>query len=92
MFFYTVDYLLYQLQTNSSWLNTFKWIANIGMYISAIMISFSVAVSASTGPFIGFLIAHIIWLIAAVAMRDKPLLALNGFFIPLDLYAIAIRL
>jgi len=91
MFFHAVDYLLYHLQTDSVWLNRIKWFANINMYISAIMISFSIAFSASAWAFVGFFIAHIIWLVAAFAMKDKPLMALNGFFIPLDLYAMVIR-
>ena len=92
MFFHAIDYLMLHLQTDSIWLNRLKWFANITMYISAIMISFSVVYSVSVWPFIGFLIAHTIWLISAFAMKDKPLMALNGFFIPLDLYAMAIRL
>ena len=92
MFFYTLDYLLCQFQGNPVWLNRFKWFANINMYISAILISFSVSFSSSAWAFGGFFVAHVIWLAAATAMKDKPLMALNGFFIPLDLYAMAIRL
>ena len=91
MFFYSLEYLLYQLQSNSVWMNRFKWFANINMYISAIMISVSATLAASAWVFIGFFVAHIIWLVAGFAMKDKPLMALNGFFIPLDLYAMAIR-
>lgn len=87
-----VEFLLLKLQYDQLWLERFKWFANINMYISAILVSFSVALSSNPYTFFGFLIAHMCWLIAAVVIKDKPLMALNGFFIPLDIYAISIRI
>jgi hypothetical protein len=69
-----------------------KWIANIGVMISAVLVSASVALSAQPLTFIGFLVAHIMWLFAGIIMKDKPIMALNAFFIVIDIYAILIRL
>jgi len=91
MFFHALEYSIFQLRTNTEWFERLKWFANINMYISAILLSFSVSWSTTPTAFIGFLIAHIIWVFAGIAMKDKPIIALNGFFIPLDLYAMAIR-
>jgi len=91
MFFHALEYSIFQLHTNPKWLERLKWFANINIYISAILLSFSVALSAMPTAFIGFFVAHIIWVFAGIVMKDKPIIALNGFFIPLDLYAMAIR-
>ena len=92
MFFYALEYFVFHLKTNPEWLERFKWFANVNMYISAILISVSAALSAEAATFIGFFVAHIIWIFAGILMKDKPLIALNGFFIPLDMYAMIIRL
>lgn len=62
------------------------------MFISAVLISVSVTIANSPFSFLGFLAAHCIWLVAALAEgRDKPLIWLNLTFIPIDLWAIGIR-
>lgn len=69
-----------------------KWVANIFMYISAITLSISITASLIPITYIGFLIAHIIWSFFAWKTRDMPLLGQFLFFIPIDLYAMYIRL
>lgn len=92
MFFYSVDFLYSQLHTNEVWLDRMKWLANICVMLSAILVSSSVALSTQPLTFIGFLVAHVLWLIAGMIMKDKPIMALNAFFIIIDMYAIIIRL
>jgi len=92
MFFYSVEFLYSQLHTNDVWLNRLKWLANVCVMLSAILVSASVSLSAQPLTFIGFLVAHVMWLFAGIIMKDKPIMALNAFFIIIDIYAIGIRL
>jgi len=69
-----------------------KWFATFGVCASAFVVSFSVEMSMEPQAFYGFFIAHVVWIVAALAMRDKPLIALNVFFLFVDIYAIIIRL
>jgi len=92
LFIQSVAFLLTQLTTNAVWLERWKWIANVFVMVSAAGISFSVALSLNPATFIGFLVAHIMWVFAGVIMKDKPIIALNGFFILIDIYAMIIRL
>ena len=72
--------------------NMFKWIANVCIFISAIGVSVSVEVAEMSVTFLGFFVAHIIWAWMAIIMKDKPLVYLNLFFLPLDIWAMVIRL
>ncbi len=38
-----------------------------------------------------FLVGHILWFKAGFDAQDKTLIALNGMYIPFDLYAIVLR-
>lgn len=69
-----------------------KWLANAFMYASAITLSISVSASLVPATYIGFLIAHIIWAFFAWKIKDKPLFTQFLLFIPIDLYAMYIRL
>lgn len=69
-----------------------KWLANIFMGVSAIALSISITASLIPITYMGFLIAHIIWAFIAWKIKDNPLLAQFLFFIPVDLYAMYIRL
>ncbi len=69
-----------------------KWVANVFMYISAIVLSISVAASLLPITYVGFLLAHIIWSFFAWKIKDNALLAQFLLFIPIDLYAMYIRL
>lgn len=86
------DHARLMLATNHAWQETVKWMATIFMTLSAMTVSFSVSLSASAFVFSGFLLGHILWGLSAYAMREKALLALNVGFIPIDIYAIWIRL
>jgi uncharacterized membrane protein len=92
LFIQSIAFLLTQLTTNAVWLERWKWIATAFVMMSAAVVSFSIALSLNPATFIGFLIAHIMWTFAGVIMKDKPIIALNGFFILIDVYAIIIRL
>jgi len=70
----------------------FKWFGNLTAYISAILVSFSVHLANDPLTFIGFLISHVIWSVIALRMREWALFGLNFCFIPIDIYAIWIRL
>ncbi len=69
-----------------------KWLANIFIYVSAVLLSVSITASLQPITYIGFLIAHIIWLFFAWKSSDKPLFYQFLFFIPIDLAAMYIRL
>jgi len=69
-----------------------KWLANIFMYVSAITLSISITASLLPITYVGFLIAHVVWSFFAWKIKDNALLAQFLFFIPIDLYAMYIRL
>ena len=92
MFFDTVQFLYYKLKSDEKLLSQMKWLATACIVISAAVISFSVELSLQSSTFIGFLFAHILWTIAGVIMKDKPIIVLNACFIPIDIYAMIIRL
>jgi ABC-type enterochelin transport system permease subunit len=69
-----------------------KWLANAFMLVSAIGISVSVAAALAPVTYLGFLLAHIIWAFFAWKIDDRALLAQFIFLMPIDLYAMYIRL
>jgi hypothetical protein len=87
-----LDYLAMRLATEPPWQEIVKWVATSFIVISAMAISFSVPLSMHIGPFVGFFIGHILWIIVGSVQRDRPIIALNVFFIPIDIYAMMIRL
>lgn len=91
-FIFSVQYVWFLINYNQKAQEITKWLANIFMYISAITLSLSVAASLLPITYIGFLIAHIIWAFFAWKIKDNALLASFIFFIPIDLYAMYIRL
>ncbi len=68
-----------------------KWVANICMYLSAIVLAVSIPMATQPDAYIGFLIAHIVWAFFAFKIKDTALFWQFAFFIPFDLYAIYIR-
>lgn len=68
-----------------------QWLANAFLMLSAVLVTISIRMCLSIYPFIGFLVAHILWLVMAVHIDIQPLAWQNGFFIILDSYAILIR-
>ena len=69
-----------------------KWLANSFILVSAVIISISITASLMPITYVGFLLAHVIWGFFAWKIEDKPLFAQFMLFIPIDLYAIYIRL
>jgi len=62
------------------------------MALSAVMVSFSPSLSQQSAAFLGFFFGHVLWATMGTIKRDWPLIAVNAFFIPIDLYAMYIRL
>lgn len=91
-FLFSIQYVWILVNYDRTAQQTAKWLANIFMYISAITLSISISASLLPITYLGFLIAHVIWSYFAWKINDKPLLAQFLFFIPIDLYAMYIRL
>ena len=91
-FIFSVQYVWLLINYDKKSQEIAKWLANVFMYISAIAISISVAASVMSVTYLGFLFAHIIWAFFAWKIKDRPLFAQFLFFIPVDLYAMYIRL
>lgn len=87
-----LEHTALMLETNNAWREVTKWLGNAFIIISALVVSFSVEMAMEPIAFLGFLLGHITWFTAATIMRDKALIALNGFFLFVDSYAIFIRL
>ena len=68
-----------------------KWAATAFITLSALQVSLKIQWSSAWWAYIGFVIGHVCWAIAAIIMKEWALLVLNGSFIFLDLYAIYIR-
>ena len=86
------EHIILMLSTSANWQVAFKWLATAFMAISALTVSFSVEWAGCSIAFVGFLMGHILWAMSAVPMKENALLALNVGFIPVDLYAMYIRL
>jgi len=91
-FIFSVQHVWLLINYNKKAQEIAKWCANAFMYVSAILLSVSVAASLIPVTYIGFLIAHIIWAFFAWKIKDIPLFTQFIFFIPIDLYAMYIRL
>jgi len=69
-----------------------KWVANIFMFVSAFAMSVSLTAALHPLTYVGFLIAGIIWAFYAVKIKDNVLFAQFLFCIPVNIYAMYIRL
>ncbi|WP_341744574.1 hypothetical protein [Azonexus hydrophilus] len=69
-----------------------KWAGTVLFAIGAIAISVLPQTAESWIPFAGFAIGHAMWLGAGFLMSDKAVMALNGMYLPIDFYAIIVRL
>jgi len=69
-----------------------KWVANAFILVTAIVLSVSIAASLMPITYMGFLIAHVIWGFFAWKIKDNALLTQFLILIPIDLYAMYIRL
>ena len=72
-----------------------NWIGYVGTFLfmaGALVISASPAWSGHPGPFAIFLVGHALWCALGYLTHERPLLILNGLYIGLDLWALAIRL
>lgn len=87
-----IDYIKHSLLVDARWQEGVKWAGTALIAASAVLVSFFPALSHHASPFIGFFFGHILWTSMGIVLRDKPLVAVNGFFIPIDIYAMYIRL
>ena len=69
-----------------------KWIATIFVVSGGWFVSISISLSTHFWPYILFGCGHILWSVFAYRIKDMPLFWLNIGLIPLDIYAIYIRL
>lgn len=88
---HSLEYLLYELRTDDRLLERFKWLGNISVYAGAVAVSTSIAFAQQAWPFMLYFVGNIVWLIAALTMKDKPLFWMNLFLTGLNSYAIWIR-
>lgn len=89
---YLQVFLTYKLSTDQVFEDRFKLIANWQLYIAAILVSASASLAATAWVFFLFLGGHAFWLFVGLAMQDKRIIQLHSFFIPINLWAIGIRL
>lgn len=68
-----------------------RWIGTALFAIGSVVISVSPNMGLVSFPFFLFLVGHILWFKAGFDAQDKTLIALNGMYIPFDLYAIVLR-
>jgi hypothetical protein len=90
--FHAYNYLTYLLLMNQAAFEKFKWIGNITTYVAGLAVGVSLSAATEAWPFALYIVGNLVWFIAAVIMRDRPLFWLNLFFIAANAYAILIRL
>lgn len=89
---YLQTFLSYKLSTDKKFEDKFKLIANWQLYVAAILVSASASLATQAWVFMLFLGGHAFWLFAGLAMQDKRIIQLHSFFIPINLWAIGVRL
>lgn len=73
--------------------NILQWIAVGCMTIGAYIISISPTLAANSSLcFSLFLIGHVLWLWHGIIIKEKSMIYFNITLIPLDIYAMIIRL
>ncbi len=73
--------------------NLLKWTATVLMILGAFLISVSPELAADSAPTYSiFMVVHIIWASYAIIMKEYSLLWMNIGLLPIDFYAIGIRL
>lgn len=70
---------------------TIKWTGTALFAIGGISISVWVETAAMAWPFICFAVGHWLWFVAGIALKDNSLIALNFMYLPLDSYAVFLR-
>lgn len=69
-----------------------KWVGTALFAIGGIAISVWVEVAAMVWPFMCFAIGHTLWFVAGIVLKDKSLIGLNAMYLPLDSYAVFLRI
>gem|GEM_PF-6197960 len=69
-----------------------KWFGTAMFLFSSIIVSAFPSMSGEWWPFAGFMFGHCLWTAAGLHMKDGAVIALNALYIPIDIYAILIRL
>lgn len=89
---YLFHYLEVLCNSNRKLFDAIKWSGNIWFYTGAVLVSASAYLSSQSWVFVTFLLGHITWLFAGYVMRDRPLFFQNLVFIPIDSWAVLVRL
>ncbi|MDP3008248.1 MAG: hypothetical protein Q8N30_04155 [Methylococcales bacterium] len=71
---------------------TAKWSGTVLFMVGSFLISAVPSLGMVWWPFFTFFVGHILWSIAGIMMKDRAVLALNIMYLPIDVYAICIRL
>lgn len=69
-----------------------KWFGTAMFLFSSIIVSAFPSMAAEWWPFAGFMFGHCLWTVAGIHMKDGAVVTLNAMYIPIDIYAIFIRL
>ena len=89
---YAIDYFNHYFRVNDAAFQRFKWIANVFVFTGATCISTSPVFSQQPWPFFLATIGSVLWLWAAIIMRDRALTMFNMFFIFIQTWATLVRL
>lgn len=69
-----------------------KWSGVALFAVASVFISFYPNEGGNWLPFFGFAVGHSLWLLAGILVNDKALMVLNGMYLPIDVYAVYVRL
>ena len=90
--FFALQHLTDSCRVNKALFNSIKWFGNFWFYLGALLVSISTELALYPLVFVTFLLGHILWMFAGATMKDNPLFFQNLLFIPIDIWAITIRL
>jgi hypothetical protein len=69
-----------------------KWFGTALFLFGSVIVSAFPAFTNAWWPFMAFLAGHCLWVVAGISMRDSAIITLNALYVPLDVFAIFIRL
>lgn len=69
-----------------------KWSGIVLFAIASVFISVYPNEGGNWIPFFGFAVGHFLWFGAGALMNDRALMVLNGMYLPIDVYAVYVRL
>ncbi len=69
-----------------------KWFGTALFLFGSVIVSAFPHLTLQWWPFSAFLMGHCLWAVAGVMMRDNAVIALNFMYVPLDVYAMMVRM